>query len=75
MSYLQSFQVFPNIPKQLLFLEELARNFWWCWRLDAVELFRRIDAKLWQESKRKPFKRRRSCVVKSNILKTNPFVR
>ncbi len=54
MSYLQSFQVFPNIPKQLSFLEELARNYWWCWRLDAVELFRRIDAKLWQESKRNP---------------------
>ncbi len=43
MSYLQTFQVFPIIPESLSFLQVLARNLWWCWNLDAIELFRRIS--------------------------------
>ncbi len=54
MSYLQTFQVFPNIPEPLLFIEELSRNLWWCWHLDAVELFRRINPRLWNSSGRNP---------------------
>jgi len=54
MSKLQTFQVFPFIPEPLKFLETLSRNMWWCWRLDAVELFRRISPKLWEESGRNP---------------------
>ncbi len=54
MSNLQIFQVFPNIPEQLSFLEVLSRNLWWCWQKDAIELFRRIDPNLWIDSERNP---------------------
>lgn len=54
MTHLQTFQVFPNTPKSLAFLEELSQNIWWCWNYDAVELFRRIDTRLWDKSGRNP---------------------
>jgi len=54
MSYLQIFQVFPAIPESLSFLQVLARNLWWCWHLDAIELFRRISPRLWEASGRNP---------------------
>lgn len=54
MSYYQTFQVRPAIPEPLSFLEDLSRNLWWCWQQDAVELFRRIDPRLWEETGRNP---------------------
>ncbi|MFO8050056.1 MAG: alpha-glucan family phosphorylase [Desulfosudaceae bacterium] len=54
MSFLQTFQVLPHIPEKLSFIEELSRNLWWCWNLDAIDLFRRIDPKLWDSSGRNP---------------------
>ncbi|MGD8449010.1 MAG: DUF3417 domain-containing protein, partial [Desulfobacterales bacterium] len=54
MSLLQTFQVFPSIPEPLSFLQDLARNLWWCWHLDAIELFRRISPRLWEASGRNP---------------------
>ena len=51
---LQTFQVFPDIPESLSFLQVLARNLWWCWHIDAIELFRRISPRLWEESGRNP---------------------
>ena len=54
MDHLQTFQVVPNIPEQLSFLEALSRNLWWSWKQDAIELFRRIDPQLWEESERNP---------------------
>jgi len=54
MSHIQTFQVFPSIPEELSFLQVLARNLWWCWHLDAIELFRRINPRLWEESGRNP---------------------
>jgi starch phosphorylase len=54
MNRFRTYQVFPNTPKPLLFLETLARNLWWCWNLDAIELFRRIDPRLWEDSGRNP---------------------
>lgn len=54
MEHLQTFQVYPAIPKALSFLEILSRNLWWSWNYDAVELFRRIDPRLWDESGRNP---------------------
>lgn len=54
MEHLKTFQVFPNIPEPLWFLEELSRNIWWCWQHDAVELFRRIDPRLWDQAERNP---------------------
>ena len=54
MKNFQTFQVHPNIPENLAFLEILSRNMWWCWKKDAIELFRRIDPPLWVESGRNP---------------------
>jgi len=54
MKNFQTFQVFPNIPENLQFLEVLSRNMWWCWNKYAIELFRRIDPGLWTESRRNP---------------------
>ena len=54
MKNFQTFQVHPNIPKSLAFLEVLSRNMWWSWKRDAIELFRRIDPALWVESGRNP---------------------
>jgi len=54
MDHLQTFQVVPNIPEQLSFLEVLSRNLWWSWKQDAVQLFRRINPRLWEESERNP---------------------
>ena len=54
MKHLQIFQVFPDIPEELEFLETLSRNIWWCWHYDAVELFRRIEPRLWDWCGRNP---------------------
>ena len=54
MKNFQTYQVFPNIPLNLEFLEELSRNLWWCWVKDAIELFRRIDPVLWVACERNP---------------------
>lgn len=32
-----------SIPKSLEALEELAKNLWWCWNQDAIDLFSYID--------------------------------
>ena len=54
MKHIQSFQVFPKLPGSLSFLGVLTRNMWWSWKSDAIELFRRIDPRLWEESGRNP---------------------
>jgi len=54
MDVLQTYQVFPATPEPLKFLERLARNLWWCWHVDAIELFRRINPRLWSQSGRNP---------------------
>ena len=48
------YQVFPDIPESLRFLEDLGMNFWWTWKRTAAELFRRIDPIVWEESGRNP---------------------
>src|SRR3954468_170915 len=53
---IRTFQVFPDIPQPLLPLLELAHNLWWVWHPDAVELFRRLDRKLWEEVYHNPVK-------------------
>jgi starch phosphorylase len=54
MKNFQAYQVHPNIPENLAFLEILSRNMWWCWIKDAIELFRRIDPPRWVQSGRNP---------------------
>ncbi len=54
MNYIQTFQVFPNIPEPIAFLSTLARNMWWCWNMDAKTLFQRIDPGRWRKAKGNP---------------------
>ncbi len=54
MNGLQTYQVFPAIPEPLTFLDTLARNLWWCWHIDAIELFRRVNPGLWRKSGHNP---------------------
>ncbi len=54
MNYIQTFQVYPKVPEPLAFAEKLVRNMWWSWHLDAIELIRRIDPRLWSQSGRNP---------------------
>jgi starch phosphorylase len=53
---IRTFQVFPDLPAPLQPLLELARNLWWVWQPDAVELFRRLDRKLWEDVYHNPLK-------------------
>jgi starch phosphorylase len=52
----KTFQVFPDVPEPLQPLLEMAKNLWWVWHPDAVELFRRLDRKLWDEVYHNPVK-------------------
>ena len=72
----QTYQVYPAIPKPLSFLETLGRNLWWCWQKDAIELFRRINPRLWRESKRNPlaFLTMVSQEQLEDIAKNNSFL-
>src|SRR4029079_5099330 len=53
---IRSFQVFPDVPEKLHPLLEMAQNLWWVCHPDAVELFRRLDRKLWEEVYHNPVK-------------------
>ena len=44
----------PNLPEELKGLETLSKNIWWEWNPQAIELFRKIDEKLWIKSERNP---------------------
>ncbi|MDR3243944.1 MAG: alpha-glucan family phosphorylase [Elusimicrobiota bacterium] len=50
----KSFVTVPNPPKVLEPLLEIARNMWWCWNSNAVELFHRIGRDLWEKSNHNP---------------------
>jgi starch phosphorylase len=53
---IRTFQVFPDVPEPLQPLLELAHNLWWVWHPDAVDLFRRLDRKLWEDVHHNPVK-------------------
>ncbi|MCU0722808.1 MAG: DUF3417 domain-containing protein, partial [Planctomycetes bacterium] len=44
------FQVVPDLPEELKFLETLAYNLWYVWDREALDVFRRIDRELWDET-------------------------
>jgi glycogen phosphorylase len=53
---LRTFTVLPNLPTELLGLQQLAYNLWWCWNHDAIALLRRIDEKKFEEAEHSPVK-------------------
>ncbi|MEW5909277.1 MAG: alpha-glucan family phosphorylase [Thermodesulfobacteriota bacterium] len=54
MKRILTYQVYPKIPDSLGFLDTLSRNLWWCWKPDAIDLFRRIDSTYWKNSNGNP---------------------
>jgi len=54
MQKVQLFNVGPTMPKKIAFLETLARNLWWCWHPESIELFRRIDPRAWNRDGHNP---------------------
>ncbi len=51
---IHSFNVQPNLPENIKFLEELANDMWFTWNWPAIMLFVQIDEKLWTDSHRNP---------------------
>ncbi len=51
---LRYIQVEPVLPPGLRPLREIAYNLYWCWNQQAIQLLRRIDTKLWEDSGHNP---------------------
>jgi len=51
---IRTFTIVPKLPEKLTRLRELAQNLWWTWNLEAIDLFRRLDRDLWEESGHNP---------------------
>ena len=51
---LRIFNVLPSLPDVLKPLEQLAYNLRWSWDHEAVDLFRRMDPTLWEETYHNP---------------------
>ena len=49
-----SFQVRPRLAPELEPLKKLAMNLWFSWRPEAVDLFQRIDSRLWTQAQHNP---------------------
>ena len=44
----------PVYSVEMKKLEELSRNIWWCWNVDAIELFESIDPEAWKATEQNP---------------------
>lgn len=53
---LRTLVVSPYIPERLAALQKIAYNLWWCWHHEAITLFRRIDAELFEAVDHSPVK-------------------
>jgi starch phosphorylase len=49
-----TFTIVPSLPTKLERLRDLAYNLWWAWNLEAIDLFRRLDRQLWEDSGHNP---------------------
>ena len=58
---IHTFKVVPSLPDSLQPLLDIARNLWWSWHPDAVELFIRVDRRLWHETRHNPIRVLGSC--------------
>lgn len=54
MKPVRKFSVAPTLPKNITKLKEIAYNFWWTWNHEAEDLFKRIDAQLWEDVNHNP---------------------
>jgi alpha-glucan phosphorylases len=44
----------PVYSNEMKKLEELSRNLWWCWNVDAIDLFESIDPVAWHNLEQNP---------------------
>ena len=51
---IRHYYVAPVLPDQLKPLKEIAMNLWFSWNWDAVRLFIRVDAELWEKVYQNP---------------------
>ncbi|WP_035992234.1 alpha-glucan family phosphorylase [Leptolyngbya sp. KIOST-1] len=51
---IRTFNVTPALPQRLEALRTLAYNLHWDWDVEMVDLFRRLDADLWESSRYNP---------------------
>ena len=56
MPTVRSFTVLPTLPDILKDLEIIAKNMFWSWNPEFVELFKRVDSNLWVASGHNPVK-------------------
>lgn len=56
MPSVHSFTVLPALPESLKDLEVIARNMFWSWNPEFVELFKRVDSNLWLACGHNPVK-------------------
>jgi starch phosphorylase len=56
MQNVRNFMVLPALPDSLKELENIARNMFWSWNLDCVDLFKHIDSNLWTACGHNPVK-------------------
>ena len=56
MPNVRNFTVLPALPEALKELETIARNLFWVWNTEALDLFRRIDSNLWAACGHNPVK-------------------
>ncbi len=56
MPSVRSFTVLPAVPESLMELEALARNLFWSWNPQFIDLFKRIDPTLWAACGHNPVK-------------------
>jgi starch phosphorylase len=54
MKPIRTFTVAPSLPRHLEAMRELAYNLSWTWSHDTIELFRRLDQDLWEETGHNP---------------------
>jgi len=56
MPKIRSFTVLPALPDSLKGLDVIARNMFWSWNPEIIELFKRIDSDLWSACRHNPVK-------------------
>jgi len=54
MKPIRTFTVVPSLPPQLECLREMAYNLRWSWDHETIQLFRRLDRSLWEETNHNP---------------------
>ena len=56
MQPIRTFTIIPSLPDKLQCLREMAYNLFWSWDREIIDLFRRLDQDLWEETKHSPVK-------------------